>query len=98
MQNQLNKRILVAPLNWGLGHATRCIPLINALQANGFTPVIASDGFALKLLQKEFPLLESVELPSYNIVYPKKPQLMKLKMLQNSPKFLQAIKTEKKGH
>jgi len=34
MQNQLKKRILVAPLNWGLGHATRCIPLVQALIEN----------------------------------------------------------------
>jgi hypothetical protein len=26
------KTILIAPLNWGLGHATRCIPIIRALQ------------------------------------------------------------------
>jgi len=25
------KRILIAPLNWGLGHATRCIPLVEQL-------------------------------------------------------------------
>ena len=31
-----DNHILVAPLNWGLGHATRCIPIINALEENGF--------------------------------------------------------------
>ena len=61
------KRILVAPLNWGLGHATRSIPVINALIEEGFQPIIASDGAALTLLQKEFPRLSSIELPSYNI-------------------------------
>ncbi|MEL6987299.1 MAG: glycosyltransferase, partial [Bacteroidota bacterium] len=25
------KKILIAPLNWGLGHATRCIPIIKYL-------------------------------------------------------------------
>ena len=74
------KRILVAPLNWGLGHATRSIPVINALIEEGFQPVIASDGIALSLLQKEFPELKSYELPSYNISYPKKGQHFKLKM------------------
>ena len=37
--NTPSKTILVAPLNWGLGHATRCIPIINALEENGFTPM-----------------------------------------------------------
>jgi hypothetical protein len=43
------KRILVAPLNWGLGHVTRCIPLIHHLKALGAEPVLASDGVALHL-------------------------------------------------
>ena len=47
---KLKKRILVAPLNWGLGHATRCIPIINALLESGFEPILASDGPALELL------------------------------------------------
>ena len=62
--------ILVAPLNWGLGHATRCIPIINALEDNGYNPIIASDGAALDILRKEFPHLLALELPSYNIEYP----------------------------
>ena len=67
----MKKQILVAPLNWGLGHAARCIPIINALIAEGFVPVIASDGAALTLLRKEFPDLSTIELPSYNINYTK---------------------------
>ena len=66
------KRILVAPLNWGLGHATRCIPIIDALISHDFEPIIASDGNALELLKKEFPNLRFLELPSYNITYSKK--------------------------
>ena len=53
----MKKKILIAPLNWGLGHATRCIPIIKALDENGFEPIIASDGVALALLKKEFPNL-----------------------------------------
>jgi len=48
-------KILVAPLNWGLGHATRCIPIINAIKNQGYEPIIASDGVALNLLRVEFP-------------------------------------------
>ncbi|PWK18980.1 glycosyltransferase [Xanthomarina spongicola] len=91
----MKKRILIAPLNWGLGHATRCIPIINALIDNNFTPIIASDGMALKLLIKEFPELEHIELPAYNITYSKNRHLFKLKLLQHSPKLLKIIKAEK---
>ncbi|TYA70033.1 glycosyltransferase [Seonamhaeicola marinus] len=91
------KRILVAPLNWGLGHATRCIPIINALLDNGFEPIIASDGVALALLRKEFPLISSIELPSYNVTYAKKGKNFKMKLLKDSPKVLKAVKEEKKA-
>ena len=90
------KRILVAPLNWGLGHATRCIPIINALIEDGFEPIIASDGIALELLKKEFPELKTMELPSYGITYAKKGKWFKMKLIKDSPKLAKAIKKEKK--
>ena len=90
------KNILVAPLNWGLGHATRCIPIIRELEKNGFTPILASDGVAQQLLQKEFPHLQSLELPSYEIEYAKKASDFKWKQIKNSPKMIQAIFSEKK--
>ncbi|MCL5126904.1 MULTISPECIES: glycosyltransferase [unclassified Algibacter] len=93
----MKKRILVAPLNWGLGHATRCIPIINALILNGFEPIIASDGVALALLKKEFPNLKCLELPSYNVTYAKNGKHFKLKLIKDSPKLLKAIKAEKKA-
>ncbi|MFC5048065.1 glycosyltransferase [Aquimarina hainanensis] len=93
----MNKKVLVAPLNWGLGHATRCIPIVNALLSEGFSPVIASDGVALSLLKKEFPTLEMKELPSYDVTYSKKANHFKLKMLLNTPKIARAIKEEKKA-
>lgn len=90
------KRILVAPLNWGLGHATRCVPIINALISQNFEPIIASDGTALNLLKKEFPDLQCLELPSYNITYSKKASNFKFKLLKDSPHILKTIKREKK--
>lgn len=89
------KRILVAPLNWGLGHATRCIPIINELIRQDFEPIIASDGAALKLLQKEFPDLEHHILPEYNISYSKKEAFFKWKLLLQTPKIIAVIKREK---
>lgn len=90
------KKILVAPLNWGLGHATRCIPIINALIENGFQPILASDGAALALLKKEFPNLVALELPSYQIEYAKNGLFFKWKLLVNSPKMITAIWNEKR--
>ena len=90
-----SKKILVAVLNWGLGHATRCIPIIKELKKNNLTPIIASDGYALKLLCKEFPDLDYYVLPSYNIKYTKKGKYFKYKMILKTPKIASAIFKEK---
>lgn len=93
---QSSKRILVAPLNWGLGHTTRCIPIINALLSNGHQVFLASDGIALALLEKEFPKLPSFRLPAYKITYAKKGKHFKGKLLWDSPKVLKAMAAERK--
>jgi predicted glycosyltransferase len=87
--------LLVAPLNWGLGHSTRCIPIIKALLDRGANVVIASDGVALGLLKKEFPELTAYELSSYSISYAKNGRLFKLKMVLNSYKILWAMYKER---
>ena len=65
----MKKRILVAPLNWGLGHVTRCIPLIHSALNTGCEVILASDGVAYYLLKAEFPNLPVLELPSYGMAY-----------------------------
>lgn len=87
------KKIIVAPLNWGLGHAARCVPIIHFLLGYNFTPVIASDGKALQFLQQEFPDLEVLELPSYGISYAKN---LKTSLLFQVPKIYSAIKKEER--
>ncbi len=79
-----------------MGHATRCIPIIHALLKVNYEPVLASDGNALLLLQKEFPLLKSVELPSYNISYPKNGKNLRFKLLLQLPYIISAVKRERK--
>ncbi len=88
--------ILVAPLHWGLGHATRCIPIIKKLLEHGFQVLLGSDGAALTLLRKEFPNLPYIELPAYNITYPKKGEFFKLKLFLKLPDIKRAMAQEKK--
>ncbi len=85
----------MAPLNWGLGHATRCIPIIKALQEYGFVPILAGDGDSLKLLRKEYPSLSYYELPSTSVAYTKHRSLLKYKLLTQAPKLLKAMALEK---
>ncbi len=88
-----NKKIIVAPLNWGLGHASRCVPIIRFLAANKYIPIIASDGIALAFLRKEFPDIESIKLPSYGISYTKN---LKASLLMQIPKIVKAVRKEQK--
>ena len=89
-------RILVSPLNWGIGHATRCIPIIKQLKKNGFTPILASDGDALNLLQKVFPDVICYNLPSYEVKYAKNSRFFTLKLLSQLPQFFKTYKQEQK--
>ena len=68
------KKVLYAVLNWGLGHASRSIPIIKQLILQKHELVIASDGEALLLLKKEFPNLVFETLTGYNVAYSKKPK------------------------
>ncbi len=88
------KRILVAILNWGLGHASRCIPLIRELQAQGAAVFLASDGRALDLLKQEFPNLAAFELPAYDVRYHS--QNMAWNIATQAQKILRAVYLEKK--
>lgn len=91
------KTILVAPLNWGLGHATRCIPIVHALLDDGFNVILGGDGSSLDLLKLEFPELTSAQLPSYNIEYSKSASRFKTKMFKQTPKLINAIRAEHKA-
>ncbi len=86
------KRILVTPLDWGLGHATRCVPLIRELQAQGARPYLATSGRAFHLLEKEFPGLPLLPLATYGVHYPGEQLLLRL-VLQ-LPRILAAIRQE----
>lgn len=65
------KNILVCPLNWGLGHASRCIPVIKILNGSGYNVIIAAGGNALKLLMGVFPENQFVYFDDYKIKYSK---------------------------
>ena len=62
-------RVLVAPLNWGLGHAARCVPLIRRLQAQGHQVMLAGDGESLALLRQHFPTLAVLPLAPLTLQY-----------------------------
>jgi len=87
------KRVLVGVLNWGLGHACRMIPVINALQQKDWVVEIASDGHALAFLKKEFPECRFHEFANLNIRYQRKGFLW-FKMFCQLPAFYQSIRLD----
>lgn len=96
MGKNINIRVLLAPLDWGLGHATRCVPIIHALLDAGCTVLIAAKGNTALLLRAEFPALELLELDGYNIAYSDNKKRFTWKMAAQIPKILTSVKSEKK--
>lgn len=90
----MKKRILYGILNWGLGHATRSIPIIRFLLDQGHDIVIVSDGLALQLLKNEFPELKFEECMGYDVEYSKKASNFSLHIAKQIPKFLKTIQAE----
>src|SRR6185295_4527180 len=89
-------RILVAPLDWGLGHATRCIPIINELLGNDCDVWLAGEGSQEALLRSEFPQLSFLSLAGYNIEYSRTPGGLLLKLLLQMPRVISSIRAEHK--
>ncbi|MCQ2227574.1 MAG: hypothetical protein MJZ01_06690 [Bacteroidales bacterium] len=65
-------RILVSPLDWGLGHASRLSPVVQHYLSNGDEVVIAGQGRSLMLLQSDFPTLKNLQLKSFSPRFCKK--------------------------
>jgi predicted glycosyltransferase len=88
--------VLVAPLNWGLGHATRCIPLIRELLSKGCKVIVASDGASHALLVEEFPEVTHISSPHTEIRYSKSPRWFGWAMIKLLPRFWLQIKREQR--
>ena len=87
-------RILVAPLDWGLGHATRCIPIIQELLQQGAEVWLAGEGAQEQLLRLEFPDLPFLQLKGYRVRYASTRSGVIRKIIMQSPKMLKAVKRE----
>lgn len=90
MHTEKEKHVLVAALDWGLGHATRCVPLIRRLQNNGCHVILASSGQAKEFFIRYFPELLVLDKPAYNITYPKNSS-MTWSMLLQSPSIVRTV-------
>ena len=88
------KAVCISPLDWGLGHATRCIPLIRALESLDFKIYIASEGKQETLLKEAFPKATFLPLKGYRIWYTRARALFLVGIMFQIPKILLAIVNE----
>jgi UDP-N-acetylglucosamine transferase subunit ALG13 len=88
------QRILIAPLDWGLGHASRCVPIIHDYIEKGYAVTIAASGPQKKLLQYYFPASTYVSMPGYHIKYSKKAWWLPVALFFQLPKIALAIYRE----
>jgi len=89
------KRVLVSPLDWGLGHATRCIPIIKVLLEQGCHVFVAAEGAQKNLLQEEFPGLHFLALRGYRVQYSRRKKWLPVKILLQLPSILHRIRKER---
>lgn len=89
-------RVLVAPLDWGLGHATRIITIIKILEKYDIHVLIAAEGAAATLLQTEFPHLPILPLRGYRVQYSRKKNFFFWKLFGQFPGIAASIKRENK--
>lgn len=94
MSKNTRKRILVAPLDWGLGHTTRCVPLISALQALGHTVVVAGNDAQLSFIENIYAGIELVPLQGYDITYSHKDDPGAGSLAALIPRMYKSIKEE----
>jgi len=89
-------RILVAPLDWGLGHATRCVPIIKEFLVNNCDVWLAGKGIQEGLLRSEFPHLPFLPLFGYDIEYSETSYGFLWKLVTQTPRIISSINAEHK--
>jgi uncharacterized protein (TIGR00661 family) len=82
--------VLVCPLDWGIGHSTRCIPVISKLIELGYHVIVAASGRPLEFIRREHPDIQTVDFPGVRVNYPRNSR-MTLQILRLLPRFLAGI-------
>lgn len=88
--------VLISPLNWGLGHATRDIPIIRSLLEHGHEVTIAACGNARSVLEQEFPSCPSREFPDYSVPFSAS-SLFLARFIASFPQLLRGVARERRN-
>lgn len=89
-------RVIIAPLDWGLGHTTRCIPIIRELIFLNCAVFIVADKASFLLLKKEFPSVQFLQFKGYEITYSERKRFFNLKLFFQMPAVFYKVVIEKR--
>jgi hypothetical protein len=88
--------VLVSPLNWGLGHASRDVPVIHELLKHHHEVTIAAGGNALELLKREFTSCNFINFPDYPLAN-NKGRFFFPRFTAHVPALVQALAEERRN-
>ena len=88
--------VFITPLNWGLGHASRDVPVIRELLHHGHEVTIGAWGNARALLEREFPACNFIDFPDYPLST-KQGRFFFPRFMFHMPSLIKALAEERKN-
>jgi hypothetical protein len=83
----------VCPLDWGIGHASRCLPVVKALHEEGWRVIVAAGGRPYEFYRNEYPEQDLINFPGPEIRYPGGNSMV-LAMAASIPRLLMGFRKE----
>jgi hypothetical protein len=80
-------------MDWGLGHTSRCVPIISYLQRLGHKITFAGNDWQRNFIEETFPGIDTIHIDGYNIEYNSDENLL-FSILKQTPGILKTIKRE----
>jgi hypothetical protein len=94
--SSLKKTVFISLLDWGLGHATRLLPLIKYLEHKNYIIYIGASGRAREVLRQEVSNCIFLDFPRYPVRYSRSRFFVTRFMLTTFPAMLLTMYREKK--
>ncbi len=94
MTHPSEKKILLSPLDWGLGHTTRCIPLARHLLGMGARVFFAGTETQIAFFRKSFPEISFLPLRGYKVRYSQTRRGFMPHLLRQLPGIFKTIRHE----
>ncbi len=85
---------MIAPLDWGLGHTTRCVPIIDYIIKSGNKVLFAGNQRQCSYILTTFSGIETIDLKGYNVRYPKEGGSFMWTLAKQLPGIIKTIKEE----